>query len=131
MKKRLAAVPSANVLMAWLLLGVLVAMGFPAVARGEETPTRAAGPVRVEVSVAIIDVDGVDTVTQSFEANVFVEYRWKDSGLAHGGTEAITKPLTAVWNPRLTIVNRQRVWPMFPEVVEIAANGDVIYRQLV
>jgi hypothetical protein len=131
MKKRLAALPSANVLMAWLLLGVLGAIGLATAARGEETPVPATGPVRVEVSVAIVDVDGVDTVTQSFEANVFVEYRWKDPALAHGGPHAITKPLTAVWNPRMTIVNRQRVWPMFPEVVEIAPNGDVIYRQVV
>jgi hypothetical protein len=88
-------------------------------------------PKRVEVAILIIDVDNVDTVNQNFEANVFFAARWNDPREAHGGPNPIVKPLTQVWNPRLQIVNQQRTWKTFPEVVEISPKGDVVYRQRV
>jgi hypothetical protein len=88
-------------------------------------------PKRVEVGIVILDVDNVDTVNQSFEANVFYGARWHDPREAHEGANPIVKPLTQVWNPRLQIVNQQRTWKTFPEVVEIFPNGEVVYRQRV
>ena len=88
-------------------------------------------PPRVEVGIFVLDVDTIDTVNQSFEANVFVLCRWKDPRLAHNAGQRITKPLTQVWHPRLFFANQQRLWPSFPEVVTIRPDGTVSYRQRV
>jgi hypothetical protein len=36
-----------------------------------------------------------------------------------------------VWWPQLQFVNQQKIWPTLPEVVHIAADGQVYYRQRV
>lgn len=94
-------------------------------------PGRDAGPTKVEVEISLLDVDDVDGASQSFEANVYYELRWNDPQLAHEDTRGRSRPLSDIWHPRLQLFNQQRVWKSFPEMVEIAPSGDVIYRQRV
>jgi hypothetical protein len=100
------------------------------------TPSESAGvlrsssePVIVYVSIFIIDVDEISSVNQSFDANVYLQYRWRDPKLAHKGSEAIVRPLNDVWNPKIYVVNQQKIWTTLPEVVTIAPDGEVLYRQ--
>lgn len=86
-------------------------------------------PVRVEVSIFIVDVDAIDTASQSFNANVFIEARWHDPGLAHDGAHPVIKPLTEIWHPHLQVVNQRTVSATFPEAAEIDPSGNVLYRQ--
>ena len=86
-------------------------------------------PIKIELSVFIIDVDGIDTVEQNFEANLFFEARWHDPDLAHNGSEAILRPLSEIWRPNIQVVNQQKVWESFPETAEITPEGQVTYRQ--
>ncbi len=51
------------------------------------TEINSQNPVKVELSVFIIDIDGIDTVEQNFEANLFFEARWHDSELTHDSSE--------------------------------------------
>jgi hypothetical protein len=94
-------------------------------------PGRDGGPTKVEVEIFLIDVDDVDGASQSFEANVYYEQRWNDPRLAHEDIGGRSRPLSDIWHPRIQLFNQQRVWKSFPEVAEIAPNGDVIYRQRV
>ncbi len=94
-------------------------------------PGRDGGPTKVEVEMFLIDVDDVDGASQSFEANVYYELRWNDPRLVHEDMDVRSRPLSDIWHPRTLLVNQQRVWKSFPDVVEIAPSGDVIYRQRV
>jgi len=113
-------------LLSWSLM--LALPGSPALAETGR-PGEDEGPTEVRITVFVLDIDAIDNVNQSFDANVFVACRWRDSSLAHGGKGEISFPLTSVWHPRLQIVNRQRMWMTFPEVVEVSPAGDVVYRQ--
>ena len=92
-------------------------------------PGNGAQPVRVALSIFLLDLDGIDNVNQSFEANLFYMADWNDPRLAHSGKGEISKPLNEVWNPRLQILNQQRTWKTFPEIVRIDPQGNVNYRQ--
>ncbi|NQT33299.1 MAG: hypothetical protein HQ594_06485 [Candidatus Omnitrophica bacterium] len=94
-------------------------------------PSEGDKPTEVRMAVYLVDVDAIDTVNQSFEANVFYMCQWKDPRLAHDGKEEIGKSLNEVWNPRIQLLNQQRVWATFPEMVEISPDGTVTYRQRV
>jgi len=112
-------------LLSWL---ILAAPGVPAVAQSGR-PGEDEGPTEVRIAVFVLDIDAIDNVNQSFDANLFVMCRWRDPSLAHGGKGQISFPLTAVWHPRMQIVNRQRMWMTFPDVVEVSPDGEVVYRQ--
>lgn len=94
-------------------------------------PASGQGPTRVTVAVYIADVDGIDSAEQNFTANVYMEYRWQDESLAHPGPGIIVKNLTDVWHPQIQIINLQRLWKTFPDVVTVSPDGKVIYRQRV
>lgn len=86
-------------------------------------------PTPVEAALFILDLDSIDTAQQQFEATLLILFKWNDPRLAHSDEAVIRKPLDEVWHPRLQAVNQQKLWPTFPEIVEIHANGDVIYTQ--
>ncbi|MHA1530131.1 MAG: hypothetical protein ACTSVG_14015 [Alphaproteobacteria bacterium] len=113
---------------AFVWLGLTLAINSVALA-DIGRPGRDAGPTKVEVKIFLLDVDDVDGASQSFEANVYYEQRWNDPRLAHEGIGERSRPLSDVWHPRIQLVNQQRAWKTFPDVVEIAPSGDVIYRQ--
>jgi hypothetical protein len=88
-------------------------------------------PTVVRVSMILIDVDEISSADQNFAANFFYEVRWRDPRLAHDGKDDIVKPLDEVWNPRIQIVNQQRLIKTIAENVDISPDGDVAYRQRV
>ena len=85
----------------------------------------------VEVKVYLLDIDGIDSVSQSFVANLALVLRWHDPSLAHEGLDSISKDLNEIWHPRVQILNQQRLVNTFPQSVEIHPDGEVIYRQRV
>jgi len=85
----------------------------------------------VEVKVYLFDIDGIDSVSQSFVANLALVLRWHDPSLAHEGLDSISKDLNEIWHPRVQILNQQRLVNTFPQSVEIHPDGEVIYRQRV
>ncbi len=112
-----------------LWLALILAAHTPALA-DTTRPNRDAGPTRVEVGVAILDIDKISGADQSFDANFYYILRWTDPRLAHD-QERKSMPLNEVWHPRVLILNQQRVWRTFPEVVSISPEGQVVYRQRV
>ena len=94
-------------------------------------PLAADGPTEVKVAVFILDIDEVDNVSQSFDANVYIELRWHDPRLAHDGSETTAFSLGEVWNPRIQFINQQKIWSTLPEIVEVSPDGEVVYLQRV
>ncbi len=87
------------------------------------------GPIVVRVAVFVVDIDSVDSTDQSFKASIYIEARWKDrSRAANGGA---TLPPEKVWHPRLQLLNQRQTWSTLPEIVEISADGEAVYRQRV
>jgi len=112
---------------AWLSMLLVAFAATPSESAG--VLRSSSGPVKVYVTIFIIDVDEISSVNQSFDANVYLQYRWRDSKLAHKGPVAIVLPLNDVWNPKIQVVNQQKAWSTLPDVVTIAPDGEVLYRQ--
>jgi hypothetical protein len=94
-----------------------------------DRPTRWGEPTEVLVMISVLDVDAVDSANQNFSASIYMEARWKDPSLAHETPHPRVAPLTAVWTPRLTILNQQQAWKAYPSYVEISPDGEVVLRQ--
>jgi hypothetical protein len=77
----------------------------------------------------LLDVSMIDGADQSFTADVFTMFQWRDERLASGNTGVRRMPLDSVWNPRIQIINQRRVWKTFDEVVDVTPDGTVTYRQ--
>ncbi len=108
------------------LLLLLIASGAQA-AMNRPVPADG-GPVEVQVVGAILDVDKIDSTEQSFTLNFYSAYRWKDPRLAHDGQGSITRAISDIWNPRLTILNTQKHWANTNGEAEISPEGVVTYR---
>jgi hypothetical protein len=109
----------------------LILHAAPAVAADFGRPLSTEGATEVTIAMFVLDIDEVSSVSQSFDANIYLELHWQDSRLAHDGPHEITRDLTDVWNPRILFINQQKIWPTLPEIVEIFPDGEVIYRQRV
>ena len=111
----------------WFSMLLVAWESLPAAAVDVSRP--AAESTKVYMTIVILDMDGVNSADQSFVANVFFMFRWKDPRLVHQGSSAIIRPLDAVWNPKIQIINQQKIWLTFPKNVAIAPDGEVTYRQ--
>jgi len=85
----------------------------------------------VEVRVLLLDIQGIDSVSQNFTANLTIVLRWRDSSLAHDGPGPISMPLDDIWFPNVQILNQQKLVSTLPRAVEIHPDGEVTYRQRV
>ncbi len=94
----------------WLLIWCAPAWGQFADVRPD--PDGEITEIRVHIVVA--DIDSIDTVNQTFSANLFYQLRWSDPRLAHDGEALIHKPMSEVWRPVLQLVNLQHVWKRLP-----------------
>lgn len=103
----------------------------PGPASGEfvARPGAEEGSTRVWVSVFLVDIDEIDSAAQSFTANLYLEARWRDEALAHEHPGPTTHRLSDVWTPRIQLVNQQRLWKTFDEIVEVSPAGDVFHQQ--
>lgn len=110
---------------------LLAVAAFPVAAADFGRPLAAEGPTEVKLAVFVLDIDEVNNVGQSFDANVYIELRWHDPRLAHDHPNVITRSLIEVWNPRIQLINQQKIWPTLPEIVEVFPDGEVVYQQRV
>jgi len=85
----------------------------------------------VEVKVLLLDIEGIDSVSQNFTANLTMVLRWRDSSLAHNGPAPIIMPLDDIWFPNIQILNQQKLISTLPRAVEIHPDGEVVHRQRV
>lgn len=86
-------------------------------------------PTPVNIGIAVIDIDTIDGASQSFVANFLVSMQWNDPRLANSKGTVRTMDLKDVWNPGLQILNQQKLFKTFEDIVEISPEGTVSYRQ--
>ena len=103
----------------WL---VFAALASPSASADISRPVEGEGPTRVHVAIFVLDVDEINSPSQSFDANVYLEFRWRDRRLAHSGPNEVARSKVEVWHPRIQLINQQKVWPTFPEIVELKLN---------
>jgi gamma-aminobutyric acid receptor subunit beta len=114
---------------AGFLIGLLfVLFSFSTQAAMNRPVTEQGKPTEIQVVGAILDVDKIDSTEQSFTLNLYSAYRWKDPRLAHDGEGSITRSISEIWNPRLTILNTQKHWANTNGEAEISPEGVVTYR---
>ena len=123
-----------------LLLGALFILFFAVGLRGATAPSplpptpprpeAEAGPTKVSYAVWIGDITQIDSVAQTFSANLVLLLRWRDPQLAHAGPGTKQYALDAIWHPRIVIANQAgEVERSLPEVADVAPDGTAIYRQ--
>ncbi len=80
--------------------------------------------------VWIGDVTAINSVAQTFSANLMLILRWHDPKLRHAGPAAKQVALAEIWHPPLLIVNEiGETMRSLPEIAEVAPDGSVITRQ--
>ena len=93
-------------------------------------PNAEAGtPTEIAVAVFILDLDGIDSQNQSFEANVFLYAHWQDPRLAHDGKGPRQITPQEIWTPNLQILNQQRVIKTLRDIVYVHPDGLVEWKQ--
>ncbi|MFM8982619.1 MAG: hypothetical protein ACKOLA_06870, partial [Spartobacteria bacterium] len=114
----------AIVLVIFILLGPLV--------RAQVAPPPHDGPVVVETSFYLVNLTSVDEKAETFDADIYLEFSWRDDRLAHTSGErliyaedAVTDKLKEIWWPQLEFVNASK-----PEItnqtLEIKKDGEVV-----
>jgi hypothetical protein len=83
-----------------------------AVVAAAETPPPVDRPVRVEVGFFLVNLSGVAERSETFDADVYLDFRWRDPRLAFDGTEprrfleeAAVAQLEDMWWPQVELVN--------------------------
>ncbi len=117
----------------WSMIAVLFLLAVPTFAGAEvgRPVGPDGGPTEVRIEGVLLDVDEISGADQNFIANFYYSAAWMDERLAHDGPGDLAFTLGEVWHPDLQLVNQQKVFPSFPEIVKIAPDGEVTYRQRV
>jgi len=86
-------------------------------------------PLTLTGTLILLDLTSIDGAAESFTADLFLKLEWRDERLAVDGDGIRRLPLDSIWNPRIQIINQRRVTRTFDEVVDVAPDGTVTYRQ--
>lgn len=93
-------------------------------------PNSELGPTKIGVGVWLADVSRIDSAAQTFTANFFLVLTWHDPSLAHGQPGVRQIHAKDIWYPTWIITNaNSSLSTSLPDVVEVAGDGTVYYRQ--
>ncbi len=93
--------------------------------------------VRTKVSVGmyVIDLKGINAVSQTFAIDTFFTAQWHDPRLSAKALEkslaGCRLSLSDIWHPDLSILNIQNIMHIKKELVRLDKNGNVRYGQRV
>jgi hypothetical protein len=88
------------------------------------------GPTQVSVGIWLADISKIDSVSQTFSANLFFVLNWRDPSLAHNEPGIKRYNLKDIWHPDWIVENAAtKLFPTLPEIAEVAADGTVSYQQ--
>jgi hypothetical protein len=93
-------------------------------------PGAESGPTRISVGIWLADISRIDSASQTFSANMFFTFSWRDPSLAHGQPGVKQYNIKDIWHPNWLIINAaSKLEPSLPEIAEVAGDGSVYYRQ--
>lgn len=84
-------------------------------------------PTKVTIGMHLVDLMGIDDISQTLSGDFAVVLNWTDPRLSH--LEGCEVPLQTIWEPGITIMNSGRKFPSLPEEAEIGPGGSVRYIQ--
>ena len=98
-----------------------------------ERPFSEQGATEVSVGLYVIDIFKIDEARQSFEADFFIEFRWKDPHLVTSQPDRCSiasyrKTLEEIWHPAARIFNQRNLTKNF-ETTVVAPDGTVVCGQ--
>ena len=119
-------------------LGIIAALaGIPsvqAVAGGtfpKTLPNILEGSTKVSIGIYVIDIKGINDVTQSFTVDFFLVATWTDPRLASDVSLPVLSKrrfdLKDIWNPKIDILNDYNLSKKYDDVVEIDSDGLVMW----
>lgn len=108
----------------------LLLFSIPALA--QVTPPPAAdGPVEVLTGIYLLNLNSVNEKDETFAADLYLQFAWRDPRLAHGGKEAriyaeeaAEEKLKEIWWPQIEFVNTSEP-EITNQVLAIAPDGEV------
>jgi hypothetical protein len=95
----------------------------------ETRPGIEQGVTEIRIGVFLLDLPKIDDADQTFFADVFFRFSWKDPRLAHGRSTPCKVALGTIWHPNVLVVNQRNVKPQLEDVAEIQPDGSVRYVQ--
>jgi hypothetical protein len=105
----------------------------PAAAASAETPPPAERPVQVEVGFFLVNLSSVAERSETFDADIYLSFRWRDARLAFAGTEprrfleeAAVAQLEDTWWPQIELVNTAEP-DITNRALTISPDGTVLY----
>jgi hypothetical protein len=122
-----------------LLLAVAVSGSLPATTtasggpctvpamRTDLRPGEGGPPTEVLAGIRMVDLTGIDDVSQTLTGDFAVFQSWTDPRLA--GLQGCEVPLSAIWTPSLVFVNSGRLFKVLKEEADIGPGGTVVYVQ--
>ena len=96
----------------------------------DEPPGDGIQPVEVSIWIAVLDIMGVEDVSQQIEIDMVTQAEWQDDRLV--GLAGCRIGVTEVWSPQLRLVNSSNLRLAFVNArdqVIIGEGGKVVYRQ--
>ncbi len=92
-------------------------------------PGPANQPTQVAIGLYLLDLTKIDDAAQTLTVNFVLWLRWHDPRLADESAGKRKLRLSDVWNPRIQVGNERSLERKLPDLVEVDAEGGVIYVQ--
>jgi hypothetical protein len=114
-----------------ILIGTLISAGTSHAAPVSDEkkltsrPSAGGAATEVKIRVVLLNLDNISGANQNFTANFAYQARWTDERLKHTGPGDERIPLSAIWHPRLQIVNRQSLQETFAKEALVSPEGEV------
>jgi len=92
-------------------------------------PNTSKGPVVVNVSMLLLNVNEIEDASQNFNADVFFKLEWQDDRLVHSDKDVQRKKLDEIWYPNMQFANEISLRSSLPRIASVSSSGHVVYIQ--
>jgi hypothetical protein len=89
--------------------------------KADQRPDPVGQPTEVAVGLRLIDVTGIEDISQTVSVDFMVTQEWTDQRMA--AFEGCQYSLDEVWTPQIDIVNSGRLFTRLQKSVEVLGNG--------
>ena len=117
-------------------LALLACLALAAVSSSFATVPMPSGktPIPIKVSFFLLNLNGVDEMEETFDADIYIAFQWKDDRLKHDGKDplffaedAARDKLEEIWSPQIEFVNTSKP-DITNEVLVMKPDGSVLHQ---
>jgi hypothetical protein len=95
--------------------------------RTDVRPGAAGPPTEVRIGLRMVDLTGIDDISQTLSGDFALVLNWTDPRLAH--LEGCEIPIDEIWDPGIVFLNSGRKFPSLADEAGIGPGGSVRYVQ--